>query len=160
MIAPAGGNRRGPGRADPWLGPGSMLRFELAGQAFALGVTVARDVLPTPAMTPLPGAPRGVVGGINLRGRAVVAVDPRVPLGLDTATGMPAMLVVISHGPAFYALLADRVTEVADLPAELFAPMPGNLPAGWSAFCDGVFRMPERLVVALSVGRMLDGMAG
>ncbi len=153
-------NRRGLARSEPWLGPDSMLRLEIGGQAFAIGVTAARDVLPTPAMTPLPRAPRGVAGGLNLRGRAVVVIDPRVTLGLSTASGTPPMLVVVAHGPAFYALLADRVTEVADLPGELFAPVPATLPPGWAALCEGVFRMPERLVVVLSVARLLDAVAG
>ena len=142
------------------MSAGTLLRLGIAGQAFGLPVGDVRDVLLTPALTHLPRAPAGVAGALNLRGKVVVAIDPRGPLGLPAAQGVPVLAVVVVHGQDVYALLADQVTDVSELPAEVFAPLPGALAAKWSTMAEGVFRLPHDLVVVLSVGGLLAAISG
>ncbi len=138
----------------------TVLRLGIAGRAFGLPVADVRDVLRTPVLTRLPRAPPGVFGALNLRGKVVVAIDPRGPLGLPPSRGLPSRAVVVAHGPDVYALLADEVTDVSELSADLFAPLPGALAAKWSTIAEGVFRLSHDLVVVLSIDGLLAAIAG
>lgn len=138
----------------------TLLRLGIAGQAFGLPVADVRDVLRTPVLSRLPRAPAGVCGALNLRGKVVVAIDPRGPLGLPPPPRLPARAVVVAHGPDVYALLADEVTDVSELSANLFGPLPGALAGKWSTMAEGVFRLPQELVVVLSISGLLAAIAG
>ena len=138
----------------------TILRLGIAGQAFGVPVADVRDVLRTPTLSRLPRAPAGVCGALNLRGKVVVAIDPRGPLGLPPSRGLPSRAVVVAHGPDIYALLADEVTDVSELSSELFGPLPGALAGKWATMAEGVFRLPHDLVIVLSIAGLLDVIAG
>ena len=54
----------------------------IGGQWFGIPVLSVRDVLGPQKIAMIPLAPPEVAGSLNLRGRIVTAIDPRVRLGL------------------------------------------------------------------------------
>lgn len=145
-----------PGATDP-SAVSVLVTLTVAGQLCGVPVMAVRDVLGDQAITPVPLAPAEIAGNLNLRGRIVTAIDLRRRLGLPgAATGQRPMSVVAEQGNEYYALLVDEVGEVLTLETNLHEPTPPTLPSALAAFADGVFRLPERLLMVLSVPRLLD----
>ncbi|HTW69244.1 MAG TPA: chemotaxis protein CheW, partial [Acetobacteraceae bacterium] len=104
-----------------------------------------------------PLAPPEIAGSLNLRGRIVTAIDLRRRLNLPPpAAGTVRMSVVAEQGGELYALLVDQVSEVMSLKASAFERNPPTLPPAWARFSNGVYRLQDRLLVVLDVGRLLD----
>ena len=134
-----------------------LVTLIVAGQLCGVPVMAVRDVLGEQAITPVPLAPAEIAGNLNLRGRIVTAIDLRRRLGLPGAEAdRRPMSVVAEQGSEYYALLVDEVGEVLTLEASLYERTPPTLPASFAAFAEGVFRLPERLLMVLSVPRLLD----
>ena len=54
-----------------------------------------------------------------------------------------------------YALLVDQVREVMSLPAVAFERNPPTLAPAWATYSAGIYRLQDRLLVVLDVGRVL-----
>ena len=115
---------------------------------YALELVDVREVLPTPAVAPLPGAPPHLLGLFNLRGEVVPLFDTALLLGL--AAGPAADQVTVADSPAGAAGL---VTHGRPLRAELGDPAgPGELPAA-----RGRFAVEGGVATLLDVERLLAG---
>jgi purine-binding chemotaxis protein CheW len=112
----------------------------LDGQWFGIPVLTVQDVLGPRQIARIPISPPEVAGSLNLRGRIVTAIDPRVRL--------------------LYSLLIDSVGEVLNLPAHRYERNPATLDSRWRDISAGIYRLDDRLMVVLDVARLLDfGMA-
>jgi purine-binding chemotaxis protein CheW len=128
----------------------------VAEQLCGVPVLAVRDILGTHAITRIPLAPREIAGSLNLRGRIVTAVDLRARLHLPPAlAGRPRMSVVTEQGGELYALVVDQVSEVMSLKASAFERNPPTLPPIWAQFSTGIYRLDNRLLVVLDVGKLL-----
>ena len=126
-------------------------------QWFGIPVLTVQDVLGSQNIAHIPRAPAEVAGSLNLRGRIVTAIDPRVRLGLPTENGDDSrMSVVVEHDDELYSLLIDSVGEVLKLPADRFERNPATLDARWRDISAGIYRLDDRLLVLLDVARLLD----
>jgi purine-binding chemotaxis protein CheW len=84
------------------------------------------------------------------------AIDLRERLHLPPPPdGTPRMSVVADQGGELYALLVDQVSEVMSLKASAFERNPPTLPASWAQFSTGIYRLDNRLLVALDVAKLL-----
>jgi purine-binding chemotaxis protein CheW len=120
-----------------------LVTLTVADQLCGVPVLAVRDILSDQPITRIPLAPPEIAGSLNLRGRIVTAIDLRRRLGLpDAAPGTPRMSVVAEQGTELYALLVDQVS-------------PPTLPPHWAAHSQGIYRLKDRLMVVLDVGRVL-----
>ena len=126
-------------------------------QWFGIPVHKVQDVLGTQDIARIPLAPPDVAGSLNLRGRIVTAIDPRVRLGLPARDkDQSVMSIVVEHGGELYSLLIDQVGEVLNLPADRFENNPASLDGRWREISAGVYRLDDRLLVVMDVGRLLE----
>jgi purine-binding chemotaxis protein CheW len=128
----------------------------VAEQLCGVPVLGVRDILGEHAITRIPLAPREIAGSLNLRGRIVTAIDLRERLGLPPAADeQKCMSVVAEQSGELYALLVDQVSEVMSLKASAFERNPPTLPPTWAQFSSGIYRLENRLLVVLDVGKLL-----
>ena|SRR5271166_4844305 len=133
-----------------------FVTLTVADQLCGVPAPAVRDILGQHAITRVPLAPAEIAGSLNLRGRIVTVIDLRRRLHLPPApTGQPRMSVVAEQGGELYALLVDRVCEVMSLQASVFERNPPTLPSAWARFSSGIYRLQDRLLVILDVGRLL-----
>ena len=126
-------------------------------QLCGVPVLGVRDILAEQAITRIPLAPPEIAGSLNLRGRIVTAIDLRHRLGLSPLPpGTPRMSVVAEQGGELYALLVDQVSEVMSLKEAAFEANPQTMPPAWAQFSAGIYRLENRLLVVLDVGRLLE----
>jgi purine-binding chemotaxis protein CheW len=133
-----------------------FVTLTLGDQLCGVPVLGVRDILGPTAITRIPLAPPEIGGSLNLRGRIVTAVDLRCRLHLPPLPPeTPRMSVVVEQGGELYALLVDQVAEVMRVGASAFERNPPTLPAVWTEFSSGIYRLENRLLVVLDVARLL-----
>ena len=134
-----------------------FVTMTIDGQWFGIPVSSVQDVLGTQIIARIPLAPPDVAGSLNLRGRIVTAIDPRVRLGLPARSeDGTVMSIVVEHGGELYSLLIDQVGEVLNLPADRFEHNPASLDGRWRDISAGVYRLDDRLLVVMDVDRLLE----
>ncbi len=134
-----------------------FVTFFIEDQMFGIPVLRVQDILTPDRIAPIPLAPPGVEGSINLCGRIVTVIDVRERLGLKKrASGEPAMGVTVELSQELYALLVDRIGDVVSLSADLFEDNPSTLDTLWREFALGVYLLEGPLMVVLDVDRFLE----
>lgn len=124
---------------------------------FGVGVEKVQEVIRYQEMTRVPLAPTVVRGLINLRGQIVTAIDLRRRLGLQerAATDLP-MNVVIRHEDGAVSLLVDEIGDVLEVEEETFELPPGTLSGEARELIRGVYKLKEKLLIALDTDKMLN----
>jgi purine-binding chemotaxis protein CheW len=113
---------------------------------YAVPMSWAREVLATPATTPLVTAPPFVVGLINLRGEIVPLLDTAALLGVGRVAEPPyAVVLETPTGPVGLAATGLPVRVVLDAPVG-----PSSLPG-----TAGAYRIERRVVVLLDPTALL-----
>jgi purine-binding chemotaxis protein CheW len=108
---------------------GKYLIVVLQNEAYGIAVLKVREIIRQQKITPVPQMPAFVKGVINLRGRVIPVVDPRVKFGLEAAFTERTCIVVcqIALTPeqtVHMGFLVDSVEEVATLTAAEIEPTP------------------------------------
>lgn len=135
----------------------SFVTMTIDGQLFGIPVLFVRDVLGPQRLTRIPLAPAEVAGSLNLRGRIVTEINVRTRLGLvPRPTGMRGMSVVVDMAGELYSLQIDQVGEVLTLPKDDLESTPPTLNPRWREISRGIFRLKDKLLVVLDVGRLLN----
>ena len=94
---------------------GKYLIFALGGEEFALEIATAREVVPMPPITPVPGTAPFVRGVFNCRGTVTPAIDLRLALGLAAEQSDDTCVILARSGDLEVGLIVDRVTSVIDV---------------------------------------------
>jgi purine-binding chemotaxis protein CheW len=133
-----------------------FLTFFAAGQMFGLPLLEVHDVLDARPLTPVPLAPKEVVGMLNLRGRIITAIDIRRRMGLpERPSDSRHMSLVVEHDGEMYNLVVDTVGDVLAIGEDRFDETPPTLDALWKTFASGVYRLDQKLMVVLNVAALL-----
>ena len=132
-----------------------FLVLTVAGQACGLPVTLVRQLLGPQVITPIPLAPSGVIGGFNLGGRIVTAIDLRQRLGLPIVDDASVINVIVEYAGALYSLIVDQVQEVLPLHASKTYPMPPQLDPLWQDLACNIYRSDDQMIVLLDIERLL-----
>jgi purine-binding chemotaxis protein CheW len=84
-------------------------------QAFALPAASVERVVRMAALTPLPDAPAGIVGMLNLGGTALPVVDPRHRLGRPSPEVHPDQRLIVLRARTRYLLWVDEVERIVSV---------------------------------------------
>jgi purine-binding chemotaxis protein CheW len=133
-----------------------LCTFHLDGLWFGIAVERVQEVMSSLSITPVPLAPRGVAGLVNLRGQIMTVIDLWRRLGFweRPAAVLPAMVVVRSDN-AVVGLLVDKVGEVVEASKEAFEAAPASLPGESRELVPRVCKFPRRLLHVLDLDRVL-----
>jgi len=97
-------------RPDPQK---SLVGFVVGDVAYAVAISVVKEIVNPAPLTELPHAPRAVAGVMDHRGEVVPVVDLRVRFGLPPSTDpRRAKWILIDVEGRSVGLAVDRVTEV------------------------------------------------
>jgi len=131
--------------------------FTTAGHLFGLPIKHVQDVFPLANVTRVPLAGREIAGVLNLRGRIVTVIDLANRLQLDAPRDASAQMVIgIERGAESFGILVDRLGDVLSLADRDREPAPINLDRTLDAAASWVFRLDEKILIALDADRMLD----
>ncbi|MFQ5542927.1 MAG: chemotaxis protein CheW [Nitrospiria bacterium] len=122
-----------------------------------LGVEVenVQEVFTAKEMTRVPLAPPVIGGLINLRGHIILTIDLRKRLGFnDRDEGKEVMSIVVRTDDGPVNLLVDQIGDVIEVRPDLFEPPPTTLDHDLGASVDGVYKLKDKLLLALSTRRV------
>jgi purine-binding chemotaxis protein CheW len=124
---------------------------------FGVDVLKVQEVLQFQQMTRVPQAPDVVEGLINLRGQIVTAIDMRRRLGLPPRSGeTPPMNMAVRTEDGAVSLLVDEIGDVLEVDASTWERPPENLDRGAREIIRGVYKMKDRLLLALDTERTVE----
>lgn len=90
-----------------------FVSFFAGGQSFSLAITHVREIRRWSPVTPLPNAPRELLGVMNLRGSVIPIYDLAASFGLPpTAENHRNVIVVATHEGQTVGLLVEAVSEI------------------------------------------------
>ena len=141
----------------------TYVTFDLGEQTLGVEVRHVREILDMQRITPLPNAPMDVQGVVDVRGASVPVVDLRARLGIPSIeSGHEARIVVIEIGSGSHrkplGILADRVRNVDQIPADEIEPCPSIGVGHWdSSILQGLSRRGSDLVVLIRLDRIFSG---
>lgn len=131
--------------------------FLVDGEMFGTPVARVQEVIQQHEMTPVPHAPDVVAGMMNLRGQIVCAIDLRRRLQLpDRAADQMPMGVVVRTNQGTVSLLVDEIGDVIEVTDQARERAPETLQGLAREVIEGVYKLPDRLLLALDVNRVAE----
>lgn len=121
-----------------------LVVFLVARTRYGVTLSAVDRALPMVAVSPVPGAPRVVLGAINIQGRVVPVVDLQRRLGRPSREyGIRSHLLIVRTPRRVLAVAADEVIGVAWIDPASIAPTEDVLPGlgqvkGIAALRDGL----------------------
>jgi purine-binding chemotaxis protein CheW len=133
-----------------------MVGFSIEDVTYGINILSVHEIQRIPEFTRLPNTPNFILGVINLRGSVIPVVDIRLRFGLPTVSATEqSRIIVIEVNAKIIGLQVDNVSQVIRVNEENIDP-PSDLLEGVSdKFISGVARMPEGLMVILSLDHIL-----
>ena len=137
------------------------LTFVVGDAEYGIGILRAKEIIEYDTVTAVPNAPPFVRGVINLRGRVVSVVDLAVRFGRQPAevTRRSCIVVVeVDRGGTrdVVGIVADRVSQVVELPADAIEPSPAFGSGVRTDWLLGLGRADKGFVLLLDTDRMLS----
>jgi purine-binding chemotaxis protein CheW len=131
-----------------------LATFVLDGARYGIDVLRVQEALRPQERTPVPLAPAGTAGLVNLRGQVVLTFDLRIRLGLPPlADGAEPMMLVVRMGDEPVSLLVDEIGDVVNVDDDQFAAPPETLEQNLRDVLIGAYTLPDGLLLALDVER-------
>jgi len=140
---------------------GQYLTFFIAGEEYAIGILLIREILELGPITRIPATPAYVRGVVNVRGSVVPVIDLAVKLGLPETEVTRRTCVVIVETAALagetrvLGLLVDAVHHVVDLDGEQIEEVPSFGTQVPSSFLLGMARAEPKFIMLLDLERIL-----
>lgn len=131
----------------------SYVIFRLGSEEYGLPVASVNSIIRYEDATPVPRAPIGVLGVINLRGRVIPVVDLLLRFRGKSFEPTGLSRIVVAEGAAgALGVAVDAANEVATFPVEQMRPVPdGVLTAETQRAFTGVVERDGGLVIVLDL---------
>lgn len=131
--------------------------FRLRAEEYGLPIRRVQSIIRYEEPTPVPRAPHGVEGVINLRGQVIPLVDlGLILLGDPIEPTQASRIVVVESALGSVGLAVDVVFEVASISVGEIRPAPAAaLGAETSEAFEGVVHHGDRLVILLDSDKAL-----
>ena len=129
----------------------------VAGERLGIPVSCVQTIFRIDRVTPVPGAPREVIGLVNLRGHIVTAVGLRRRLGMaDDAVQANPLAIGIEHLGESFALIVDEVGDVINIARAQRIQAPPHLAASRVGLTSAVYRGDEAIISVLDMATVFS----
>ncbi len=133
-----------------------LLTFYLGEALCGLEIGRVEEISRPLALTPVPQAPPGVLGLVNVRGKIVTVLDLVSRVGLKgSAASRASRVIFVRCGGESLGLMVDRVAEVVAADQGQVTAAPANLKGTPSQFFAGVLQTGQGLIGLLNLDTVL-----
>ena len=144
----------------------TFFTFHLGEQTLGINANHVRELLVMQKITPLPNAPRNVLGVVDVRGTTLPVVDLKAWLDIPSIESDHEPQIVIVEVAAGsqrkpLGILVDRVRHVDQIAADAIQPCPGIGINTWeSSIIEGLSLRGSDLVVLIRIDPLFGEMMG
>jgi purine-binding chemotaxis protein CheW len=134
-----------------------LVSFLLNREEFDLDISQFQEIIKLSGWTRVPNAPRYVKGVINLRGRIIPVVDPKLKMGLQESPldSRDARIIIVEAGGRVIGMAVDSVSQVLRLPSSVVEPPPDTVTGVDDGYIKGVGKLSGRIIILLNVEKVL-----
>ena len=137
------------------------LTFFIRGEEYAVSILRVREIIEYATVTRIPAMPIHIHGVINLRGAVLPVIDLAAKFGREETTASRTTCIVVVETEmqgeiVIVGLIADSVSEVADITAAQIEPPPSFGTNIHVEFLIGMGKLENRLVLVLDINRVLS----
>lgn len=135
------------------------LSFELADELYGVDIKDVEEIRVWERPTPIPRAPKFVLGVINLRGMIVPVVDLRARFSVGECEYLPTTVVIVlrsrvSSGDRLMGLVVDAVSDVISRGESELSPSVGD--SRVTPYLQGLINVGERVMALLDTQELLN----
>lgn len=136
-----------------------FLTFVLGADVFGVELARVKEILSPPPITPVPRAPRDIVGVCSVRGLLVTVVDLRIKLKLEVRPDTRRTRILLATTPAGEAvgLWVDEVLQVVRLSEPDMELTTAGIGTEVSEYVLGVGRPSGEFIVLLDLAALVMG---
>jgi purine-binding chemotaxis protein CheW len=149
----SGGSKNG---AAIDTGARQFVTLYLGNRYFGVDVLKVQEVIRQQPMTRVPLSDKVIRGLINLRGQIVLALDLRCRLGMDLRQpDEECMNLVVQTPDGPVSLLVDEIGDVIEVNSQIYEHSPDMLRGVQRELIDGVYKLKDKLLIALNVDKVV-----
>ena len=131
--------------------------FQLEDQKYGMSLMRVNGIEQDYHIIPVPNAPEGISGIINLRGAVIPVYSLRERFGMGPHIDNPekSLLVTNSHG-ILLAYEVDCVEEIEEVPNSKISLMPSVASNEDTAFMEQVLQIGNEIIITINVDKVLS----
>jgi purine-binding chemotaxis protein CheW len=137
-----------------------LVSFRIGEEEFGVDILMVQEIIRHTNITPIPNAPRFILGMINLRGKIIPVIDLRQRLTIRGHQAGPndrktriLIVEIYNHVTGF---IVDSVSAVMKVPVTEIEPTPHLVVSSIEAeYIKGVVKLPNRLIILLDFCQVL-----
>jgi purine-binding chemotaxis protein CheW len=126
--------------------PRQLVVFDLGDEQYALPIGQVQEIIRYSEPRSVASRVNWVKGVISLRGQIIPVYDLAARLGISSALGAHAKIVILDTGAEIAGVVVDSVEEVLTVAAEQIQAAPGVD----SAAIEAIAKVGDRLIVLLN----------
>jgi purine-binding chemotaxis protein CheW len=133
-----------------------LVVFTLGEQAYAVDISIVREIIQMQTITRVPGTHSSVQGIINLRGSVIPTVDLRLCFHLDQIKkDKNTRIVVVNCHNQDVGVIVDSVAEVLRVPVDSIESSSSVFSADHIDHLQGIVKLANKMVILLDMDRVL-----
>jgi purine-binding chemotaxis protein CheW len=134
-----------------------LVVFHLGEEAYAVDITMVREIIQLQPITRVPGTPPSVEGVINLRGSIIPIVDLRKRFQLNKIEhDKDTRIVVVNCKGQDVGVIVDSVAQVLRIPVDSIEASSSVFSGEHLEHLMGIVKLSDRLVILLDMDRVLS----
>jgi len=135
----------------------SYFTIFVGSEIFGISVQDTQTIFRVQKVTPIPHAPKDIVGLVNIRGKIVTAVSLRRRLRIEDVENFEnALAIGMEHKGENFALMVDQVGDVLSLDESMKIPTPPHFDPIRASLMSGLYRVNDLLIPVLGIGAVFD----
>lgn len=132
-----------------------IIAFKLHERDFCLETKSIREIRGWGKSTPVPHAPREVLGVLDLRGAVIPIIDLAVKLGMEPVGSSERSAIIVTEVSGdVVGLVVDGVSDLLSIDRGLVQPIPTTVHAEDAGFAHGMITHEIGMICFLDLGRL------
>lgn len=136
-------------------GSRELIAFRIGGQEFCVNIMSVREIRGWTPATPIPHAPRDVLGVINLRGAVLPIVDLSKRLGMKPAEPTARHVIIVTQVKnRVIGLLVEAVSDILTVTDDLIQPTPEVSSDLEKQYARGILAIEKRMICLVELAAL------
>lgn len=129
-----------------------LIAFRIGDQEFCVNIMSVREIRGWTKATPMPHAPRYVLGVINLRGVVLPIIDLSARLGMKPAEPTVRHVIIVTQVmDKVVGLLVEAVSDILTISEDDIQPTPDMSSEFERTFARGVLAIDKRMICLIEL---------